>query len=139
MRKHMCAVTTKYAASIMTNAFDYMFLGLTGLYTLQVQVPHIHLSQWLTQEYLSQYFFNEQIDMQMQGVQGSLHICCILNIPASWGLWIKFPGATITQRDIWSLPPPIFSTADSLKNPVITKSLSKTKPCDIQQEKKINK
>lgn len=24
-------------------------------------------------------------------MQGSLHICCILNIPAFWGLWIRFP------------------------------------------------
>lgn len=51
----MCAVITKYAVSIMTNAFDYMFLGLTGLYTLQVQDPHI--SQWLAQEYLSEYIY----------------------------------------------------------------------------------
>lgn len=52
----MCAVTTKYAVSIMTNAFDYMFLSLTGLCTLHVQVPHIHLSRSLTQDYVSQYF-----------------------------------------------------------------------------------
>lgn len=44
----MHAVTTEYEVTIITNAFDYMFLSLTGLCTLQGKVRLIHLSQWLT-------------------------------------------------------------------------------------------
>lgn len=48
MRQHTCAVTTEYTVTIITNAFDYLFLGLAGLCTLQDQVPLSLLSQWRT-------------------------------------------------------------------------------------------